>query len=701
MPESKDRAAEIADKKRISSLWMQSNFYSQWEQVYKSYKAERDPKKDKTGKDDPTQTSIGMPDTWGHVRRSVARNTAQPPNLRFHARDKEIADIISKTLMYQWDKGGVQRLQKKHMLQVCLFGWSVRPWFWANDRFMRNKRINIINEQDPATLGEVEKQYELQPGSLADPQNGQVARAKLLSTASRGGLLPLKYPYTAYTGPRCDFLFVGDCYPEANFQSLQASRYFIVERRRDRQWVERTAKAFPELAPGFDRLLTAYPDGSPYSIFAARDTQDFRTMLEGSINRSTDSVQQNPSSGSEKWTITECHDRTLGSDQMRLQYLGENDIDIGEIPYPYDLDGKFAFTEAILIDDLLCGIGDANARIIRGLQALHDRQNNQRFDLIDTILRPLVGTTNRELYENPDLLKRCDGFRLVLMRSQGDLWVQGEQAAIASAAAGMSDETGIMRMIQLATGESNTSQGAGVDPQQGRTATGARLMAYNQDILAKDQADAFNETSIKADADMMYLLNRSEMSDAQDLDAAVYDRAYSPQMDSTAQAWIRVEPMMFQTDGEVTSEIGSTLADDDDAKVDKATKLWNAALQRPDQFNVSKARDEFLIAMGKGKDLQAWAAPPPPPAPPPEVKTSMSVAAKFELLPAEAQNEILQRTTLIPPAPEQAPPPGMGAPPQHIGSSAPTPLAAQPPPDMGAGALMAARGHTPIPGGEV
>mgnify|MGYP001604644271 FL=1 len=660
---------------------MEDNFYAQWKTVYKNYKSERDVQKDPDGQSDFTQTSLGMPDTWAITRRGVARTTAQAPNLRFNARDQAIGDLISRTLMYQWDKGGVQRNQKRHVLQAFLFGWSVRPWHFSVDQYTRSKRIDPLRpDLDEATLKQIADTYGVPAESLADP----VARAELLAEHSRGRLLPVKYKYVAYQGPRCDFLFVGDCYPEPNFQTLQSSGWFIVERRRNREWIEKTVKRFPEFKAGFEQLLRDKPHGSAEPV-TRQGTADLREMLHSAIDRrqwTADSFgadERDP-----RWTILEQH--TPGA-AAKLALVAEESAWIGEIDYPYDLDGRIAFTELVLIDDLLCGIGDSVPRIIRGLQLLHERQVNVRFDLIYNLLRPLIGTSNRELYENADkALKRHKGFRLVYMRGPGDLWMQTEQAALASAAAGLQDESAIMRLLQFASGESNMSMAANVDPQQARTATGARILAFNQDVLTKDLVDMFNESSVKADGEMMFLLNRSELPDAIEFDAQPYDRNYSVDRDQLRENWVRAEPLHFQVDGEITAEIGSTMADDDESKVAKATNLFQAAMSSPELFNRAKARDEFLTAMGKGRELKQWAAPPPSPPPPPEIRASITVSVKWELL-SEAERQQLLTRAGIQIRPEGEPQPAVpGLPPNEL----------PPGPPVGAQAFEASQGRNPF-----
>jgi hypothetical protein len=681
-----DPAAEIIERKTRSLDWLKDNFYPEWEGVFKAYKCVRDPELDQDGKPDPDATSVGLPMTFSHIRRNVARATAQIPNLKFRSKDPDIGQLISHTLMYQWDRGGIQRQQKRHMTQTLMFGISVRAWYWGVDEFTRSKRVDPLNPAiDPATLQQIADMYGVPTKYLTHPEVGALVRAKLLARAGRGGLLPIKYPYTAYAGPKCDFLFLGDCYFQPNFQSLQSSQWFIVERRRDINWIKAVVKRFPEFAPGFEALLRDYPNGTPRPI-GTKDARGLRERMMSAVGIVDNSI--NSEQDTREWTITEQH---VPGPNASLSYVGEQNVWLGKIEYPYDLNGQIAFSELVLMDDLLSGIGDSTARIIQGLQQLHDRQTNTRMGLVYNLLRPLIGTTNQELLENPALIKRLAGMRLVKMRGPGDMWVQGEQAAMASAAAGLQDESAIMRLYQLASGESNMSMNAQVDPQQARTATGARLMAYNQDVLTKDLIDMFNETSIKADAEMMFLLNRSELADAVEFDASRYSRNYSSGMDLLKANWTKAEPIHFQEDGEITAEVGSTLADDDEARVSKAMSLWQAALTRPDLINCQKARDEMLIAMGKGKELAQWAAPPPPPPPPPEIRASVTFAAKWEMLSQQERDEVMQKAGVQVQV-EGAPPPGGPGP----GAMPPVPGGSSDGPLVGASAFAAARGRSPF-----
>src|SRR5262249_42135077 len=149
---------------------------------------------------------------------------------------------------------------------------------------------------------------------------------------------------------------------QPQFQSLQTSAWFIVERRRNLEWMQRVAKVYPQLSAGFGELIKQFPDGSPRPT-NMRDAQGLRERMMGAIGLK-DNIANHEGDTTKEWTILEQH---VPGAEPKLAYVGEQAVFIGELPYPYDLDGKIAFTELILIDDLLTGVGDSTARIIRGL----------------------------------------------------------------------------------------------------------------------------------------------------------------------------------------------------------------------------------------------------------------------------------------------------------------------------------------------
>jgi len=682
MPDQpRDRAAEILDRKRRSHAWLETNFYPQWEEVYRSYQCIKAPEVNpETKQPIAWRTAVAAPDTWSSVNRNVARLTAQIPNVRFRCDDPDISELISSTLMYQWDSAGIQRVQKKHVRQSAIFGWSVRPWWWERQLQIRSKRVDVFDEQmTPDGARAIVDLYKNEISQLApgvDPMQAFAEslplRGALLAAKGRGNLLPVRYPYVAYEGPKADFLFVGDCYPEPNFQGIQTSQWFIVERRRNKQWLLNIAKAMPALAPGIADLLSQYPNGTAYRPYGTSATTSLRTRLSSATGLTEDTWTNADDAG--QWTITEEH---RPGDAPTLSLVGEDSIWIGELPYPYDLDGQIAFTECILCDNLLHGIGDSDVRALRALQEMHSKLLGSRTDLYDFAMRPLIGTTDMEFYENPQKLNPGPGFRVMhFPGGPNSIWVQDFSELLGAAAQSHGDEAALMRLWQTGTGDSNISMSAGVDPQQGRTATGARLMAANLDTLTKDKIDMFSVTSLRADAEMMFLLNRSELSDVVSYDPAPYIRDYTS--GKMRQAWAKVEPMMFQRDGRIMVEAGSTLADDDDAKVEKSHRLYSMFAGNP-LIDQKKLATDVLVSFGKGREVDAYLAKEPQGPTEPPVKASASISFKGEMLPPEVQQTVLQGAGLLPPggppinAPE--PPPDASAMPPD----APMPPNMQPP----------------------
>ena len=639
----------------------------------KAYYCQRDPEKDDDGNDDLTQTSFGLPDTFAYVRRTTARVTAQAPNITLRSKIPDIRDIISRTLMYQWDKSRAQRPQKLHVTQALLFGWSVKAWYWDSREFMRTKRVNPL-DGNPATIEQIADNYGdwLAQRGISDlkmlsPEELSGVGAALLREFGSANLLKVKYAYRPYNGPRSEVLFVGDCYPEPYFKCIQESKYFIVERRRDRAWFERLINAYgeddPQLAENVAKMFKEHPKGtvpswSNSSSSADQETANFRTRFATAQGKSSYYAELDVhSKDTHLWTVSEMW--TPGPEAF-VSYAGEGDYWLTEVPSPHDLDGEIPFTELQFIDNLDSGVGDSTPVILKDLQEAHNRAWCLRYDLVDRILRPIIGTTDRELYENPSLLNKGKGWRIVKMRGPNDLWMQGEQAAIAAAAQGMADESSVARAWQVGTGETNMSMAADVDPAQNATATGARIMAYAADVLTQDLIEMFN-FSLGDDARMMFKLNRSELTEPIEFEGSQYNRVPAEEGEQRREQWMRAEPVMFQEDAEIVVEAGSTLAADDELHARKAQQIFGAGNGNP-AWNQDKLRDHFLTSMGQSQHLNEWKPAPPPPVqpPPPQPKASISVSVKGEdlMLPSPALAQVLGEVGIpITPAPAAPPPP--------------------------------------------
>lgn len=746
----KRRAGDIVNRKSASRDWMAQNYYDEWEEVVKSYRCERDPILDEDGEVDEESSSIATPLTNSHVNRLVARITAQPPNVRIRTSDPAISELLSRHTMYAWDQARVQRQQKRLVRQCALFGISPRVWYWHVEEQTRHKFVDPL-AIDPAermsALKDIDRTYDTRKmfgARLSDlmksPDNNGMVTEMVVHLLKKYGrdaqIIKVIYAYQGYAGPKCDLLSVADYYPEPNYEAVQKCGFVILERRRDKSYLRNLVKVYPQMRWGMEELFRDHKDGSKpdYSNSSGVQAANFRSYLARAYNRDqmwTDVTQE---STAKRWTITEEH---VPGRNPKLRLVAEDSIFLGEIPYPYDLNGKIAITDCVLMDDILGGVGDSNARFGRGIQKVHDRAVNTRWDLVDRIARPLVGTTNRELYDDPSQLKRGRGFRLVKMKGPNDMWQENIAPAAASAQASLANDPTALQNWQLLTGESNLSQGANIDPQQNRTATGARILAYAGDVITKDLIDMFTQSSLIPDVEMICLLQRSEMTDASEFRFKDYssDTEKDPLVlefrKQGANEWVQVEPYLYQRDDlEVEVEAGSTLADDDEAKVQKADHMFQIAVANPNVFSVKKAATDLLVAMGKGREIDQWMAPPaPPPAAPPPAKASISISLKGEdimaLVQLQQAGQMPEVVTKLfasagvhleepppapgapaggPPQPGGMPQLGPGAPPPappgaNPGGPPPPPPLVQPTPEAfpaGASASLAARGRSPF-----
>jgi len=294
---------------------MSANYYPQLTEVYQSYMCEcnGEPDPNDPTKVDTSQTALGMPDTWGFVNRNTARITAQIPNMRHRSDNPQESELIGGSQMYQWDRAGMQRPQKKHTRQALITGWSVKAWSWKAEKYKRRKKVNILDPkttpdqlaavidfhlpklQQEAPIQSVEQVMQM----VSDPNVGPSLRQALVKIlGSPNGLIPVEYDYKGYEGPHSEVLFIGDCYPEPQFQSIQGSNWFIVGRRRDRAWLENAAAAFPGMKDGIAKLPEAHPEGTAYARVRCR----VHPCEPTSSPRPTPSIQ----SSSPSWPASPC-----------------------------------------------------------------------------------------------------------------------------------------------------------------------------------------------------------------------------------------------------------------------------------------------------------------------------------------------------------------------------------------------------------
>ena len=113
--------------------------------------------------------------------------------------------------------------------------------------------------------------------------------------------------------------------------------------------------------------------------------------------------------------------------------------------------------------------------------------------------------------------------------------------------------------------------------------------------------------------------------------------------------WLTAEPIHFQSDGRLTVELGSTMADDEEQKVTKANNLYTMFNGNPGINQQTLARD-VLVAYGKGPKLSEYLQEPQPPPPEPPTKSSISLAMKGETTDPAIVGAMLQQAGVTPEA---------------------------------------------------
>jgi hypothetical protein len=105
---------------------------------------------------------------------------------------------------------------------------------------------------------------------------------------------------------------------------------------------------------------------------------------------------------------------------------------------------------------------------------------------------------------------------------------------------------------------------------------------------------------------------------------------------------IKIDPMDIQEEFEVLPEEGSTLADDDEYRLQKIQQGLQLAIQIPQVLNVRAFATALVQAIPGISPEQAILPPPPPPSPLAGMRVGLNVTAKFEDLSPDVQTALLK-----------------------------------------------------------
>jgi hypothetical protein len=194
---------------------------------------------------------------------------------------------------------------------------------------------------------------------------------------------------------------------------------------------------------------------------------------------------------------------------------------------------------------------------------------------------------------------------------------------------------------------SDFAPGTSENPQAGKFATTAALQAKASDSVTADTLDQVN-MFVRDCVELQLWMDQQAMDEDVQVPKQYFERidAVSLRTQGGQARYIKVSPMDEQEDYEVLPEAGSTLAANDEFRVGALQQFAAIGEHHPDIINMRNVITKLAQAT-PGVNPEDVILPPPPPTPPvPPIKASLSLAVKWEQLPADVQAELLQNLGL-------------------------------------------------------
>lgn len=616
-----------------------------------------------TGKDgkeveDKTRTNVCMPGISIMHRKNKARLTAQPPKLKFiGAKSQDIADSLTSWAYMQYDMTDEAIAQRKNVGQAELFGISVTKVYQDDVQVRRNVRVRTTQ----ATRSQILKQRGLQDEQIQQEvaQSGEQLSPDEVNgaLAEFGDEIKDEQITSKYSGPVVKWCFIGDIHFPPDCESLDTAAWIIEEYTETAIWLEYW-------------MERTYCDesGAEVKVF---DSEECDKMVaedkELPINEKTTLrerfraiAKQDPTDMSQKtlavdkrFRVMECHEKRNGKNW--IFWVGNDNRFLGEMPYPWDFNGKYAYTALVPLPDLISVIGDSTPRLARHLHRMHNAAVGARTDLINQTLRPFALT--RIGSDIPEEATERGVFRELKVKNLTDVQIERLPEVPSEA---WETEAAILRQMAMLEPALASPDAAGTsqNPQAGKTATTAVLAQRSVDTLTQDKIDALDiywkevgqkklwilqQTTQKNVKVAQKYLNQGQIQQAQAKLPAAVQPPTAPPAPQTGNVLnigqpaismryghaveIEIDPFEIQEDIQVEPEAGSTLAIDDEFHRMAAQNLLQMALSAPQVFNVYEAAMAYAMKI-KGVDATKVVRPEPPPSP---EKPKMSVNYSFPM----------------------------------------------------------------------
>ena len=622
---------------------MQTNYWDEWEDVYRAVKCRTKPimTRDRAGNEteDTSRTNVCMPELSLIRRRKLARLTANPPQINYTTPNGEadpVADKLTALAFQQFDRSGEALEHRRVVDSGITFGVGYSKVYWDTIEIMRRIRrpLNQPSQQAEGDSSDGESDYSTQ---LDEDKIKQLLAQGQTEIQSRQ--LTVKYE-----GPCVKNIFVGDLFLEPGCRVLGESAWVVENYWETDVWLQkmlrkRYADDQGQLKPIFDIKACEELLDMPAPNVANTQLQphDLRTRLRTAALNQTIPMHPSRLVPGKRFDILESHQRDeYGT--MWITWIGNEKVLLGKMPYPWDLYGRYVYSEFVPLPDILNSIGDSTPRLLRWLHLLHNVTVGQRKDLVNSILRPIM--LQRIGEDTPDEAIERRLMRLIQVKDLNSFKPLIEAPSIGTALSSANEEEKqIIEMLALAEPNMTVTQaGSETNPMAGKTATTAILAAKSADALTQFELDSLN-IYLKDLGEKKLWMNQQAMQDPVALAPQYAQKVTGLSQRYGKTAGLMLDPMEIQEDIQVEPSAASMLAVDDEIRQNAAMKFYTLAIQDPANFNTNYAA-EFLASTIRGIDPSKAVNPPAPPSPPPP-KANIAIAVKWPELPPDVQAQLI------------------------------------------------------------
>ncbi len=680
----KQIVGDVIEQRKAAQRYMKSNYYPQWAESYRNIHARTKPdyihNTDGSYKEDPNgnkiesdRTNVCVPDHFVMFRRGSARLTRNPPNLRVRGgpdspEGQMQRDKTSARLMFQWDRSESQRGFKRMVHSAKSFGQGFgKVWYDEVPVVRKLRRLTktlspkdfqqLGNSQDPeiaATMSKFGDRLKDNDTPLNDDEMSQ-----MISTF--GDEASLNQENVRYKGPMLGSMFLGDFFLEAGFHSLNESGYCIENGMADEEWLTywlnqttidpRTGQSSKVLIPkACDSVLSKAGNRT----FLDEQEMTLRRFMRDEIEIADPMTSGKPiRSPKKRFMKDERH--TFVDGHLCIDFIGEESDYLGRLWYPWDTYGRYTYVEMVLIPDLLGGYGMSPLTVSRFLLMIKNMTFNQRADYVTNVLLPMIKVRKGSDLTAYDIVRTAWG-RVLPLDNMNDVegFVQDPQIQ-----GGVWSQAAELTQMLQAVDPSTTDFAPGTSdaPLSGKFATTATLQQKAADSVTADELDNLG-FCVRDTVELMLWMDQQASTSTEHVPASYFQRAGVNQEDmkqfqrtdaislrnpGMGAKIIDVSHMDIQADYEILPEQGSTLAADDQFKVGALQQFIMLGERHPDVINLRACLTQLAEAT-PGISPEDVISPPKPPVPPePPVKMNISIAIKWESLPADVQSKILEK----------------------------------------------------------